>query len=104
MDNVTGAIIVAVITGGFTFFAGRMTNRANANAVDVGTFNGLVDRVQKLSDDLILIKSSNTALWSYVYDLIEFIISKGHTPPQPPSELDTNPKLIKLLNKVAKTK
>lgn len=97
-------VVIAIITGGITYAAGRLTNRANANAVDVKTFQELVDRVSKMSDDMILIKSSNTALWSYVYDLIEFIISKGHIPPQPPSELDTNPKLIKLLNKVAKSK
>lgn len=86
------------------FFGNRFVNRANANAVDVKTFQELVDKVGHISDDLLLVKSSNTALWSYVYDLIEFIISKGHIPPQPPAELDTNPKLIKLLNKVAKAK
>lgn len=103
MDNITG-IIIAIIGGGFAFISGRMTNRANANAVDVKTFQELVEKVSKLSEDLNLVKSSNTALWSYVYDLIEFIISKGHIPPPPPVELDTNPKLLKLLNKVAKEK
>ena len=93
-----GVLVGAVLL----FFGNRLINRSNANAVDVKTFNELVDKVGKLSDDLNTVKSSNSALWSYVYDLIEFIISKGHTPPIPPAELDTNPKLIKLLNRVSK--
>lgn len=95
--------LVGVVAGAaFLYLGSRIINKANATAVDIKTFNELVDKVGKLSDDLNTVKSSNSALWSYVYDLIEFIISKGHTPPLPPAELDTNPKLIKLLNRVSK--
>lgn len=103
MDNITGAV-VAFIAAVLTFLAGRATSKANANAVDVETFQKLVAKVEnqtetlyKLRDDLMLVKSSNRALWEYVYELIDFIKSKGHIPPNPPEDLDTNPKLIKLL-------
>lgn len=103
MDNYIAAA-VALIVGILTFVAGRATSKANANAVDVETFHKLVGRVDtqsemliKVREDLLLVKSSNRALWEYVYELIDFIKSKGHIPPQPPQDLDTNPKLIKLL-------
>ena len=102
MDNI-GAI-VAFIVAVLTFVAGRATSKANANAVDIDTFHKLVERVEnqslsliKIREDLLVVKSSNRALWEYVYELIDFIKSKGHVPPNPPEDLDTNPKLVKLL-------
>jgi len=99
------APFIALVSSILIFVAGRQTSRANANAVDIKTFHELRDKVNALSEtlikvreDLLLVKSSNRALWEYVYELIDFIKKRGHIPPPPPVDLDTNPKLIKLLN------
>lgn len=95
ISGILGAVLV--------YLGNRYVNRekiANFNAVDVKTLQDLVADVKKLSDEVGIIKSSNRALWSYVYELIDFIKDKDMKPPTPPTELETDPKLKKLFNKV----
>ena len=108
MDNVTG-IIIAIITAGFTFAAGRLTSKANANAVSIDTYQkqvtkieDLITKVGGLTERLNKMERNQSALWSYVYILIDYIKDIGHTPPEPPSDLETDPKLIRLLQKASR--
>lgn len=83
------------------------TTHADSNAVDLTSFHNLVNKVEKQADEIGIVRKQvteievkNRALWHYVYELLEFIIGKGMTPPTPPVELETDPKLSKLLSKV----
>jgi len=80
--------------------------QADSNAVDVETFDKLVNKVDEQSDELVnvrkqvtLFDSKNRALWHYVYELIDYIIGKGLTPPVPPVYLESDPKLARIFGK-----
>ena len=77
------------------------------NMVSITTFQGLVKQVNELSeqqtklqDAHTILLSSNRALWSYVYELIDYIKDNKLPPPLPPAELDTDPRLLRLLGKL----
>jgi len=79
--------------------------QADSNAVDVETFEKLVSKVEKQSDELVTVRrqvwaleSKNQALWHYVYELLEFVIGKDMEPPLPPIALESDPKLFRLIN------
>jgi hypothetical protein len=97
-----------------TFHAGRNQARANANktnreteVVSLKAFQDLVKQVNELTSEQSklheahnILLSSNRALWSYVYALIDFIKDKKLVPPTPPAELDTDPRLARLLGRL----
>ena len=97
-----------------SFHAGRNQARANVNktnreteVVTLTTFQALVKQVNELSagqaklqEEHAIVLSSNRALWSYVYELIDFIKEKSLVPPSPPAELDTDPRLTRLLGRL----
>jgi hypothetical protein len=83
------------------------TTHADGNAVDLASFHNLVNKVEAQAEALVNVRKliveievKNRALWHYVYELLEFIIVKGMTPPLPPVELESDPKLSRLLSKV----
>lgn len=112
----------AVIASIISFIGGLATSRANASAVDVKTFRDLVEQVQALSDDLRKVKKDasdeigkmrdefdkledkNSVLWQYVYAMIEYMGKQGVEPLQPPKELESDPKLMKMLIEMRKGK
>lgn len=108
MDEITKGLLIGgafslltpLIPAVFNFLSQRSNNKksgAEGDSINTDTIRRLMSDVQKLSEDMLIVKSSNRALWSYVYELLDFIKDKGLIPPQPPSELDTNPRLKKLL-------
>ncbi|RPI95518.1 MAG: hypothetical protein EHM40_02890 [Chloroflexi bacterium] len=110
------AAIASVVGGAIVFFGNRATNqakarkdKADASAVEIETFQELVDKVRELSDEVINLKreqsmfiSKNTALWQYVYALLEYIVQIGKQPPLPPLELETDPKLMKIIQDISR--
>ncbi|RPH37473.1 hypothetical protein EHM92_02595 [bacterium] len=110
------AAIASVVGGAIVFFGNRATNqakarkdKADANAVEIETFQELVEKVRELSDEVINLKreqsmfiSKNTALWQYVYALLEYIVQIGKQPPLPPHELETDPKLMKIIQDISR--
>lgn len=108
MDNV---VIAALIGGGVTFIvtiitvaAAWRTNQKNQDLVGIETFKGLVDKVEDQSITITdiqrhisTLESKNSALWSYVYELVEYIREHAGKPPRPPISLETDPRLSKLL-------
>ena len=96
------AIITAISALVLGLFQARKT-KAEGNAVDISSFRSLVQDVTRLKAENVAIQekisaldSKNRALWQYVYMLIEFIKDNGMTPPEPPVELQSDPKLVKL--------
>lgn len=97
-----------------SFHAGRNQARATVNktnreteVVSITTFQTLVKQVNELSvgqaklqEEHAIVLSSNRALWSYVYELINFIKDMKLVPPAPPAELDTDPRLARLLGRL----
>ena len=111
-DAIIGAgaiVIVALIT----LYGSRLLNRAQKNWIDVDVLGRLTAQIlslqneqtrlhgehAKLQNQIEAFEDTNRILWSYCIELVEFVKSKGHTPPEPPAELETNPKLMKILNK-----
>jgi outer membrane murein-binding lipoprotein Lpp len=110
-----GEWLPAVIMSIISFIGGLATSRANASAVDIRTFRELVAEVQALSSDLRKVKKDageemekvhdeieklddkNRVLWQYVYSLIEHMGRNNVDPLQPPRELESDPKLMKML-------
>jgi hypothetical protein len=104
----------AVIASIISFIGGLATSRANASAVNVKTFQDLIAQVQALSTDLKIARQEasdeiekvrdeldrlddkNRVLWQYVYALIEQVSRHEH-PLKPPKELESDPKLMKMI-------
>lgn len=97
-DALIGGLFL-IAAGILTVIADRNLKRANSDSINSETIRKLMTDVQKLSEDMLVVKTSNRALWSYVYELLDFIKDRGLVPPQPPTELDTNPRLKKLFEK-----
>jgi glutamine synthetase type III len=109
-------IIAAVIS----FLGGLATSRANATAINIKTFQDLVTQVQALSidlqkareessleiekvrDDLDKLERKNIYLWQYVYALLEHLGRHDVVPLNPPKELESDAKLMKLLSDISK--
>jgi len=101
---IPGTIIALIALGKIPIE--RKKVQTDGNAVDVETFDRLVSRVEEQSDELVnvrkqitLFDSKNRALWHYVYELIDYIIGKGLTPPVPPVYLESDPKLARIFGK-----
>ena len=75
-------------------------DEAEANAVDVKTLRDLASDVRDLSEKVNKIEAKNTILWQYVYALLDHIREKGGVPPLPPVELETDPKLMKIISEI----
>jgi hypothetical protein len=43
------------------------------------------------------LEDKNRVLWQYVYAMIEYMGRVGVEPPRPPTELESDPKLMKML-------
>jgi hypothetical protein len=119
MDIVSDAIIVALIgaaVGLLTFHGSRTINKANKNMIEaetLGKLSGLIIDLQgkynALHTDQLALKNqieklgdTNRVLWQYVYALIEQIRAHKITPVKPPTEIESDPLLIKLLKTVDK--
>ena len=99
--------VIAIITAVSALVLGLVQSRktkAEGNAVDISSFRTLVQDVTKLKSENVKIQENitaldtkNRALWQYVYMLIDFIKDNKLTPPSPPVELESDPKLAKLL-------
>jgi glutamine synthetase type III len=121
MDNwfqFLGTILVSVIA----YLGGLATSKANATAVNVKTFQDLVNQVQALSkdlqkarddasaeidkvrDELSSLETKNRVLWQYVYAMIEHMGRNDVDPLPPPEELKSDPKLMKMIIEVGKKK
>ena len=110
MDNWLGAL-ATVIVGVLALVGMRAVNKANSEAVRIETLQKLIDdkiakheKIIQLQDGLDAQKErtdklerNNSALWRYVYSLIEFIKSHRLVPPSPPEEIKSDPKLMELL-------
>jgi hypothetical protein len=107
-------ILVAIIgaaVGLLTFHGSRAINKANKNMIEAdtlgklssqiidlqGKYNALHSDQIKLKNDIEKIDDKNRVLWQYVYALIEQIKKKKLTPIKPPIELESDPRLMKLL-------
>jgi vesicle coat complex subunit len=111
-----GEWVPTIIAAVISFIGGLATSRANATAINIKTFQDLVTQVQALSidlkkareessleienvrDELDRLDDKNRALWQYVYALIEAFGRGDKEPPRPPKELESDPKLMKILN------
>ncbi len=104
-----GTIVVALIS----FYSSRTLGKAQKNLLDVDTLGKLTKQIldlqteqnrlykeqAKQQNQIEAFEDTNRILWSYCIELVEFVKAKGHTPPEPPAELETNPKLMKILRK-----
>jgi hypothetical protein len=114
-DNLTDAAIGAgalVIVSLITLYGSRLLSRAQKNLIDVDVLGKLTAQILalqteqnrlytehgKLQNQIEAFEDTNRILWSYCIELVEFVKMKGHIPPEPPAALETNPKLMKLLN------
>lgn len=95
----------ALILGIMQFRKGR----AEITALDVTTFRGLVEDIKKLKRENVGVQSKiadlnkkYSALWAYVYALLDFIKQHGLVPPDPPMELETDPKIMKMIKEIEK--
>ena len=103
--------ILAFVGVVLSFLGGWATSRANTNAINVKTFQELVNQVQDISDELVKVKSNmsamdgkNRVLWQYVYALIENSLGHKVVPPDPPKELESDPRLMKILEQIRNNK
>jgi len=107
-------IIVAIIgaaVGLLTYHGSRAINKANKNMIEAdtlgklslqiielqGKYSALHTDQLKLKNDIEKIDDKNRVLWQYVYALIEQLKKKKLTPIKPPIELESDPRLMKLL-------
>lgn len=98
------AALSALVLGIWREVNGYKKSTADTTAVNVDTFRDLVQDVTKLKEENVSIQNQitdmskkNSALWSYVYALLDFIRHKKFIPPDPPIELETDPKLMKII-------
>lgn len=112
IDSIIGATAIVVVAL-ITFYGSRLLNRAQKNLIDVDVLGKLTSQIlalqneqnrmhiehAKLQNQVEAFEDTNRILWSYCIELVEFVKSRGHTPPEPPAELETNPRLMKILNK-----
>lgn len=97
----------AVLGGLIVYLAQKKVNLANADSLNVDTFRKLMQDVTALStkvNDLdrknAALERKNTALWQYVYSLLDHICKCGEIPPEPPSELESDPKLMAIIGRL----
>jgi peptidoglycan hydrolase CwlO-like protein len=100
-------VIIALITAGATIAASLIAfhaGRAGRVAQNADTLIDLQNQTQKFSNELIEVKKQldsfnhkNSVLWKYVYALVEQLRTNDIVPVPPPSELETDPKLIALI-------
>lgn len=95
----------ALVLGIMQFRKGR----AEVNALDITTFRGLVEDIKKLKTENVNVQSQiadlnkkYSALWAYVYALLDFIRQHKLIPPDPPMELETDPKIMKMIEEIEK--
>ncbi len=115
-DTTLNAIIAGiaiVLVALITYLSSRVLNKAQRNLIDVDTLGKLTKQIldlqteqnrlykeqAKQQNQIEAFEDTNRILWSYCIELVEFVKAKGHTPPEPPAELETNPKLMKILRK-----
>ena len=115
-DNIIDALIGAgaiVTVALITLYGSRILNKAQKNLIDVDVLGRLTGQIltlqneqtrlhteqAELQNQIEAFEDTNRILWSYCIELVEFVKAKGHTPPEPPAELETNPKLMKILRK-----
>jgi glutamine synthetase type III len=109
---------IAVVTAIIAYIGGLATSKANANAINIKTFQDLVTQVQALSidlkkareessleiekvrDDLDKLERKNIYLWQYVYALLEHLGRNEISPLNPPKELESDAKLMKLISDI----
>ncbi len=93
---------IAAIIGGILVYVGqKAVNRANATAVDVKTFGGLVDKVSQLSTKVNSLDRRSSAYLQYIYALLEYIRQSKGIPPLPPIEMEeSDPELMRVVNEL----
>ena len=104
--------IVSLVMAGSALILGIMQlrkGRAETNALDVTTFRGLVEDIRKLKSENVEVQNAiadlnkkYSALWAYVYALLDFIRQHGLIPPDPPMELETDPKIMNMIKAIKK--
>ena len=57
-------------------------------------------RVKELETDNKQYKKNYRVLWGYMITLVEGYIRNGLTPPAPPTELETDPELARLFDRI----
>jgi cell division protein FtsB len=62
-----------------------------------GKYNTLHTEQLSLKNQIEKLDDKNRVLWQYVYALIEQLKKKKLTPIKPPTELESDPQLMKLL-------
>lgn len=60
----------------------------------------LDERVKELEADNKQYKKNYRVLWGYMITLVEGYIRNGLTPPAPPTELETDPELARLFDRI----
>ena len=107
-------IIVALIGAAvalLSFHGGRAVSKAQKNMIEAdtlgklssqiidlqGKYNTLHTEQLSLKNQVEKLDDKNRILWQYVYALLEQIKKKKLTPIKPPVELESDPRLMKLL-------
>jgi len=89
------------------FHAGRAVSKSQSMSLNTDTLVKLSDKVRALSEEVIQIrneldnvKDKNRVLWQYTYALIEQIKSHKIKPILPPTELESDPKIMKIIKAI----
>ena len=96
-------IIEMIVTAGgilLGYHGARTLNKANKESVGIKTFQDLVKQVNELSAEVQVLRNENgialsqsRILWAYVYELIDVLKFHKLPIPEPPIQLETDPKL-----------
>lgn len=104
-------IILALATIGFLFvpsvlqwFNSRRQAQADYGQKIGSAYDQLLEnldaRVKELEADNKQYKKNYRVLWGYMITLVEGYIRHGLTPPPPPTELETDPELARLFDRI----
>lgn len=108
-ENIIGLVSAAsvIVVALISYFGGRSQRVATHADIVIK----LTDQVNELSIGMSELRvkldtvvHTNKVLWQYIYALVEQLKAHGLTPIDPPSELETDPRLMALVAREGKVK
>lgn len=97
-------IIAVFVPSILQWFNNRRTSQGDFGQKIGSAYDQLLENLEKritdLEKDNKTYKQNYRVLWGYMITLVEGYIRHGLTPPAPPTELETDPELARLFDRI----